>query len=127
VLRHPVDAVEAPGNSVEEGRTAGRVLLAGPDRPTAVVAQSDLLAVGVVRAAHEAGLRVPEDLSVVGFDGIDTPWLDPLRLTTVEQPAVDKGRVAGRMVLAVLAGRRPDDVLLPVRLRIGTTTAPPPR
>lgn len=128
VLGRPVRAVEAPGNIVEEGRATARLLLAGPpaDRPTAVVAQSDLLAVGVVQAAQEAGLRVPEDLSVVGFDGIDTPWLDPMRLTTVEQPMVDKGRVAGRMVLEVLAGRRPDDVLLPVRFRRGTTTGPPP-
>lgn len=126
VLGRRVTAVEASSNTVEEGRIAARCLLARPGRPTAVVAQSDLLAVGVVQAAHEVGLGVPEDLSVVGFDGVDTPWIEPLRLTTVEQPMVEKGRTAGRMVLEVLAGRRPDDVLLPVRLRVGTTTAPPP-
>jgi DNA-binding LacI/PurR family transcriptional regulator len=123
---HRVPVVEAATNVIEEGRHVARALLEPADRPTAVVAQSDLLAVGVVQAAHDLGLRVPDDVSVAGFDGVETPWLDPLELTTVVQPSAEKGRVAGRMVLDVLAGRRPDDVLLPVRLRVGTTTAPPP-
>ncbi|WP_129669736.1 LacI family DNA-binding transcriptional regulator [Phytoactinopolyspora endophytica] len=123
-----VPVFEAPTNLIEEGELAAAHLLdAGEtDRPTAIVAQSDLLAVGVMRAAHARGIRVPEDLSVVGFDGIDTPWLDDYVLTTVEQPFVEKGRAAGRMVADILAGRRPDDVRLPIKVRIGTTTGPPP-
>jgi DNA-binding LacI/PurR family transcriptional regulator len=125
---HRVPAVEAPSNRIEEGRRAGRLLLEAPpaERPTAVVAQSDLLAVGVVQAAGDLGLRVPDDVSVAGYDGIETPWLGNAELTTVVQPSAEKGRAAGRMVLDLLAGRRPVDVLLPVRLQVGTTTGPVP-
>ncbi|RIQ10881.1 LacI family DNA-binding transcriptional regulator [Jiangella rhizosphaerae] len=121
----PVPVAEAPSNVVEEGERAGRLLLDVPDRPTAVVAQSDLLAVGVIRAAESLGLRVPEDLTVVGYDGIDTPWLGERVLTTVVQPIAEKGRLTGRMVTELLAGRRPPNVHLPVRLRVGATSAPP--
>lgn len=126
VLGDGPPVVEAAGNMVEEAERLGADLLAGPDRPTAVIAQSDLLAIGVVRAAERAGLAVPEGLSVVGFDGIDaTGWLPAGQLTTVEQPVAEKGRAAGRMIAELLSGRTPDSVTLPVRLRVGTTTAPP--
>ncbi|QUH02231.1 LacI family DNA-binding transcriptional regulator [Saccharopolyspora erythraea] len=127
-LGNAVAAWETSDGLIEEGHRAGLELLAGAPhrRPTAVVAQSDLLAVGVVHAARELGLRIPEDLSVVGFDGIDTPWLGDLRLTTVEQPMTEKGRAAGRMVVDVLAGTRPDTVLLPTTLRVGSSTGPAP-
>lgn len=128
VLGHRAEAWEAASGLVEEGWRGGHELLAveADQRPTAIVAQSDLLAVGVVQAARELGLRVPEQLSVVGFDGIDTPWLDPLRLTTVEQPMTEKGRVAGRMLSESLAGARPADVQLATSLRVGTSSGPVP-
>lgn len=70
----------------EAGNAALRELLTQPERPDAVFAVSDVLAVGVIHAALEAGLRVPEDLAVVGFDGINfTSSLNP-PLTTIEQP-----------------------------------------
>ena len=130
----PAAVWECAGNQREEGGRAGRELLADAggrllpagQRPTAVLAQSDVLAVGVVQAARALGLRVPEDLSVTGFDGIDTPWLGEAVLTTVEQPATEKGRAAGRLVAALLRGESPDDVQLPVRVRRGTTTAAAP-
>jgi DNA-binding LacI/PurR family transcriptional regulator len=118
-------AVEAAANIVEEGEAAGAHLLDSAERPTAVVAQSDLLALGVIRAAQSRGLQVPRDLSVVGFDGIDAGWLDGWHLTTVEQPIVDKGRTAGRMVADILAGRTPSNVRLPLLMRVGDTTAAP--
>ena len=128
VLGPGVPIVETASNLVEEGELAGAALLDAPVRPTAVIAQGDLLAIGVVRAAIKAGLRVPADLSVVGFDGIDSSgWLADERLTTVEQPMVEKGHVAGRMVAELLAGHQPADVKLPVTFRVGTTTGPPPR
>lgn len=120
----PVPTVETAANLIEEGEIAARMLLAGRD-VTAVMVQSDLLAVGVVRAAEELGLHVPEDLSVVGFDGIETPWLGERRLTTIAQPTTEKGRIAGRMVTDYLAGRRPESRRLPVQLIIADTTAPP--
>ncbi|SFP91506.1 transcriptional regulator, LacI family [Geodermatophilus dictyosporus] len=124
----PVPAVEGASNSVEEGERAGRALLdvPAPDRPTAVVAQSDLMAAGVLRAAEGLGLRVPEDVSVAGFDGVELPWLAPVRLTTVVQPTTEKGRVVGRAVAELVEGRRPDDVVLDVHLSVGTTTGPAP-
>ncbi|HEY2207087.1 MAG TPA: LacI family DNA-binding transcriptional regulator [Pseudonocardia sp.] len=121
-----VPAYETPSNAVDEGARAGRAVLDVPPerRPTAVLAQSDILAAGVLRAAAELGLRVPEDVSVAGFDGADLPWLSPTVLTTVVQPTEAKGRATGRAVVELLAGRRPEDVLLTVSLRVGTTTGP---
>jgi DNA-binding LacI/PurR family transcriptional regulator len=116
--------VETAANSIEEGERAGVALLDRSPRPTAVVAQSDLLAAGVLRAAGALGLAVPGDVSVAGFDGADLPWLEPVRLTTVVQPTTEKGQAAGRAVAALLSGQVPDDVVLPVRLRLGTTTGP---
>jgi DNA-binding LacI/PurR family transcriptional regulator len=114
------------GSTIDQGLLAGRALLADPEtRPTAILAQSDLLAVGVIRAAHELGLEVPRDLSVVGFDGsrIDDPVADGL--TTMVQPALDKGRAAGRGVLGLLAGEHPEPVTFTSTFRPGSTTAPP--
>ena len=99
--------------------------LAGRPEPTAVVCQSDVQAAGVVLEARRQGLRVPEDLSVAGFDGVATPWLD-LELTTVVQPLADKGRATAEAVLGRIAGAEVPDVLLPVRLRVGDSTGPVP-
>ena len=83
-------------------------LLSDPGRrPTAVIAQSDLLAAGVIRAAEELGLEVPGDVSVVGFDGVRVDGLWPYDLTTLVQPAVDKGRAAGHAIVEMLEGRVP--------------------
>lgn len=119
--------VQAHDLTVEAGEAAARLLLDVPasHRPTAVVAQADLLAAGVVRAAEALGLRVPEDLSVTGFDGVDLPWLDHV-LTTVEQPGAAKGRAMGRLVRLALEGRQIADEPFPVRLRVGTTSSSPP-
>ncbi|WP_083230291.1 substrate-binding domain-containing protein [Curtobacterium sp. UCD-KPL2560] len=123
-------ALEAAGSAVEEGRIAGETLFAaGAEAPTAVVAQSDLLAVGVVSAALDAGLRVPEDVSVVGFDGItvDDSLLhrSPIRqLTTLVQPFEQKGRAAARAALAMLEGEEPRPAAFTSELRIGDTTGP---
>ncbi|SHK15745.1 transcriptional regulator, LacI family [Pseudonocardia thermophila] len=120
---------ETASNSVADGLAAGRAVLGVPAerRPTAVIAQSDVLAAGVLQAAAELGLRVPEDVSITGFDGADLHWLGDTRLTTVEQPTAEKGRAAARAAMALVAGDRPQDVLLPISLRIGTTTGPAPR
>jgi DNA-binding LacI/PurR family transcriptional regulator len=117
-------AVETAANSIEEGERAGLALLDRIPRPTAIMAQSDMLAAGVLRAAAARGLSVPDELSVAGFDGADLPWLEPVRLTTVVQPTTEKGQAAGRAVAALLAGETPADVILPVHLRPGTTTGP---
>jgi DNA-binding LacI/PurR family transcriptional regulator len=125
----PTAVYETPASLVEHGTAAAHALLSGPaaTRPTAVVAQSDLLASGVVLGARELGLRVPQDVSVAGFDGLDLPWLAPDVLTTVVQPIAEKGATVGRAIEALLAGGTPADAVLPVELRPGTTTGPASR
>jgi DNA-binding LacI/PurR family transcriptional regulator len=95
-------------------------------RPTAIIAQSDLLAVGVIRAAEELGIAVPDQLSVIGFDGVRVDGLWPYELTTLEQPAYEKGRAAGRAIVRMLEGREAEAVAFTSVLRVGNTTAPPP-
>ena len=121
-------AYGAAGSFIDEGLAAGRVLFADPARrPTAVIAQSDLLAAGVIRAAEEAGLRVPDDVSVTGFDGIVVDGLAPYELTTLVQPATDKGRAAGAAVAAMLEGRPAATIHFTCVFREGNTTGPAPR
>lgn len=122
----PEVVIETPGSLIEHGRTAGHEILSRPNPPTAIVAQSDLLAAGVLLAARERGLRVPDDVSIAGFDGIDLPWLAPDVLTTVSQPLAEKGRLSGEAAISLIAGDKVGDVILPVALRPGTTTGPPP-
>lgn len=120
-------ALATAGSSIDEGLAAGRVLFADPAaRPTAVIAQSDLLAAGVIRAAHEVGLRVPDDVSVTGFDGVHVDGFAPYDLTTLRQAATDKGRAAGEAIAAMLDDRPPASVLLTCEFHVGSTTAPPP-
>lgn len=126
------EGISAGGSLVDEGYLAARMLLADDDgelrddRPTAIVAQSDLLAVGAVRAAEELGLRVPDDLTVVGFDGIAADGLGSLVLTTMAQPALAKGRAAGQQVARMLAGAEGEPVHFTCEFRAGETAAPPP-
>jgi DNA-binding LacI/PurR family transcriptional regulator len=86
--------VRAGNFYVEAGFAQGLELLSLPDRPTAVFAGSDMQALGVLRAAHQLGLRVPEDLSVVGYDDLPlASWVGP-PLTTVRQPLREMGAAA---------------------------------
>ncbi len=121
----PCVIIETSSTMVEAGMEAGRVLLSHPSRPTAVVCQSDLLAGGVIVAAREAGLEVPRDLSVTGFDGLDLPWLAPLALTTAAQDGAAKGHAVAGAVRDLLAGGTPGEIRIDLELREGTTVAPP--
>ena len=116
--------VAAPSSSVANGLHAGRILLDVPPdrRPTAIIAQSDLLAAGVLAAAEEQGVSVPGQLSVVGFDGVRFDGSGVAELTTLVQPASEKGRAAGMAVLAALAGDPPRAAALTSVLRLGATT-----
>jgi DNA-binding LacI/PurR family transcriptional regulator len=119
-------AVSAATSSIDEGLVAGRALLEDPaSRPTAVLAQSDLLAAGIIRAAEEIGLRVPEDLSVAGFDGIRVDGIGDHVLTTMVQPAVEKGRAAGEQVARMLRGEPAASLHFTCRFRPGSTTGSP--
>ena len=109
------------------GYEAGSTLLALPDRPTAIFAGSDEQAFGVIEAARVAGLAVPRDLSVVGFDDLPIArWAAP-PLTTVRQPLAEMGRVAAQLLEALIAGREPDayHVELATALVVRSSTAAP--
>jgi LacI family transcriptional regulator len=84
----PVDESLIAGDafSIEAGETAGRILLDRPDRPTAVFAVNDNTAIGVMAAAHALGLRIPDDLSLVGYNDIPVVSRLPVPLTTVRVP-----------------------------------------
>ncbi|WP_425955064.1 LacI family DNA-binding transcriptional regulator [Xylanimonas sp. McL0601] len=126
----PVISWETPASLVEHGRDAAIAILGewvpASQRPTAIFAHSDLLAAGAVIAARELDLRVPEDVSIAGFDGLDLPWLSPDVLTSVHQPLREKGAALGRAVIGLLAGEEPQVQAMAVRLVHGTTTGPAP-
>jgi LacI family transcriptional regulator len=125
------DELVVQGDFMEpRGFEAACELLALPDRPTAIFASSDAAAFGVLRAARESGLRVPEDLSVVGFDDIpEASYVDPA-LTTVRQPLQEMGRTAVRRLMALLAEPEapPQRIVLATELLVrGSTGVVPVR
>lgn len=98
------------------------VLVAEP-RPTAILAASDRLALEALEAARDAGLVVPHDLSIVGFDDVPgAAWSMPA-LTTVRQPLLRKGEIAGQMLMSSAASGR--EIVLPVELIVRGSTARP--
>jgi LacI family transcriptional regulator len=111
----------------EGGFRASCDLLALPERPTAIFAGSDQQAMGAYEAARQAGLRVPDDLSVVGFDDLPLcQWLSP-PLTTVRQPLEEMGRLAARTLFQQLDGQPlvSPRIELATELRVRLSTAPP--
>lgn len=113
----------------QAGREAGRRLLSCPDRPTAIFAANDLIALGIMEAAEELGLSIPEDLSLVGYNNIAYAGLPRIQLTTVAQPMRDMGRIAARYVLDVVEGKETAflEAILAPQLIVRRTTASPRR
>jgi LacI family transcriptional regulator len=123
-LPYEASLVEEADFDAGSGHRAMARLLAR-ERIEAVFVASDVVAFGAVAAIREAGLRVPEDLSVVGFDDIAlAAFFDP-PLTTVRLPAYDLGLAAGTALLDRVAGRHvPDRTLLPTELIVRSSTTP---
>lgn len=111
----------------ESGYKVALRYLSGKKRPTAVFAANDVVALGVLQAADELGLSVPEDLSVVGYDDISYAALPRIQLTTVAQPSFDMGKIAAEWLLSTLRGRPQRRLyrLLTPKLVVRRTTAPP--
>jgi LacI family transcriptional regulator len=111
-----------------DAREATLELLALPERPTAVFAANDLSALGVLQAAAEQGLRVPRDLSVIGYDDVPESASATPPLTTIAQPLKQMGAEALRMLTKLLAG---DDAARHLHLRaelvVRETTGPAPK
>ncbi|ARI55403.1 LacI family transcriptional regulator [Streptomyces sp. S8] len=132
-LREAVDAVpdaevrtvRAPLD-VRAGREAAeQALTVAGERPTAIVCDDDILAAGACKAARRLGLRVPDDLSVTGFDDLALATAVEPELTTVQLPAEQVGERGMAALLAVLEGRGTEAGSLPVRLVVRGSTAPP--
>jgi LacI family transcriptional regulator len=111
------------------GYASMQQLLALPNPPTAVFTHNDVLATGAMRAVHDAGLAVPDDISVVGYDDTaNSAYLNP-RLTTVKFPVAEMGRQAGQIILELIreeGSLPPQTWILPVELIVRASTAPPP-
>ncbi len=113
----PDDGLLSIGGSTQaDGRRAARALLDHPDRPTAVFTANNFMTHGTLLAARDLGLRIPDDVALVGFDDLDwTTLVDP-PLTVVSQPVSELGRVAGERLMARIRG----DDSPPRRIRLRT-------
>jgi DNA-binding LacI/PurR family transcriptional regulator len=110
----------------DSGRSAARRLLSDHAGLDAVFATSDDLAIGTLRAAREAGLRVPDDLAIAGFDDIDAASCTSPPLTTVRVPLTDQALALARLLLSRLDGRHTPSVVVPARLVPRASTGPHP-
>ena len=104
--------------SAEAGRRGAEVLLKRHDRPTAIFAASDEMALAVIETARRLHLRIPEDLSIIGFDDNPTGANAPVPLTTVRQPLGEMGRTGVEILLQLMQGKRkaPLKITLPTQL-----------
>jgi LacI family transcriptional regulator/LacI family repressor for deo operon, udp, cdd, tsx, nupC, and nupG len=120
------------GAHLEDGYRAGLALFrarAPHERPTAVTCYNDLVALGLCRALAELGLRVPDDVSVVGYDDIPLCEYVPAPLSTVRVPTAEMGRTAAEMLVRHIEARQavpPQRVNIDAALVVRQTTAPPP-
>jgi LacI family transcriptional regulator len=112
---------------IDPGRDAANKLLALPDRPTAIFAFNDNIAIGAMQAARARGLRIPDDLSIVGFDDVEHATIVTPALTTVRQPLAEMGRTAVSLLSRLLEGQSFETlhVDLATRLVVRDSTAPP--
>jgi DNA-binding LacI/PurR family transcriptional regulator len=121
-----IPVVECAANDPEAGATGAALILGVDEAPTAILALSDQLALGVLRAARDHGLTVPDQLSLVGFDDAPPARHAEPPLTTVAQPLLARGQAVGVLMRALLSG---EQVVSPepfaTRLVVRASTAPP--
>ena len=109
--------------SMENGYITAQKLLRSGEDPTAIYAASDLLAIGACRAVLEAGRKIPDDISVAGYDGIDLGEYYHPKLTTIKQPAEEMALKTIRLLLDVIEGRQENQqILLPAQLVVREST-----
>ncbi|MDO4493023.1 MAG: LacI family DNA-binding transcriptional regulator [Clostridia bacterium] len=122
------DYAEADGDyTFASGRLAAMRLLDRPDRPTAVFCVSDIIALSVIAAAQELGIRVPEELTVTGFDDVDYTTMFHPYLTTVAQPCCELGKRSLSVLLEHIEdpGKAPEQIHLPHTLTVRESSAAP--
>ena len=125
----PDPALEVESNfEIDGGEQAANVLLGLPEPPTAIFAFNDNHAIGAIRAARARGLRVPDDLSIVGFDDVEHATVVTPALTTVRQPLAEMGRTAVSLLMRLLEGHSLETlhIELGTRLVVRESTAPAP-
>ncbi len=123
------EAIVVGPASFDGGVAAFQRLWEDEQRPTAILAMSDVMAIGIVQGAREVGLRVPEDLSVVGFDDLEFAAHSNPPLTTVHQPIWQKGEESARLLLRMMANpdiERPEHKMLDTHLMIRGSSGPAP-
>ncbi|MGH3630013.1 MAG: LacI family DNA-binding transcriptional regulator [Sciscionella sp.] len=118
-----VPVVERFDHTLEMGQSAAAQLLDHDPEITALIATSDILGLGAMAEAARRGLRVPEDLSVSGFDGV--PEAERVGLTTVRQSMSGKGEAAGKLLMSTAEPGKPRRVILPTELVLGKSTGRP--
>ena len=129
-MRGDASLVKVGYSRLEGGCEAARELLALPQRPTAIFATNNLMAVGLMRAAAEHGLQCPADISVACFDDFEWASVFHPRLTTVAQPTYDMGNKAAELLFARLSGsgsEEPREIVLAPTLIIRDSCAAPSR
>lgn len=119
--------VATPYHPHDAAYEAALALLEGPERPTGVVCFSDAFALATMRVAESLGLRVPDDLSIVGFDDSAPAAASRPPLTTVHQEVPGKGRAAVAAIAEVMGSATAPQVVLPTSLVVRGSTAPPPQ
>ncbi|MDO5603036.1 MAG: LacI family DNA-binding transcriptional regulator [Oscillospiraceae bacterium] len=125
-LQHPPALYQTTSFNLAGAYRAMQALLASrpEDPPTAVFCMSDIMAVGAIRAARDAGLRVPEDISVLGFDGIELGRYATPRIATVRQPQKEMVRTAIQLLMQQIERRREGQCsVLPIELVEGESVA----
>ena len=111
--------------SKEDGYNAMRKLLKLKELPTAVFCDSDMIAIGAIQAINQAHLNVPEDISIIGFDGIDIGQIFSPRLTTIRQDSQKMGRIAASNILNMIKDKtynHADTITVDTYLITGETT-----
>ena len=121
------ELVQTLGNTRQDGYQMGNSILRQENRPTAIVAGSDVLAVGIMQAARERGLEIPYNLSIIGYDDIE--MAEFMDLTTIRQPLYESGKKAAEMLLRLLNNPEleKEEYLLPTSVVIRGSTAVVPR
>lgn len=126
----PLAGPKSPFTTQNDGYAGMKRLLEVPNRPTAVFARNDYTAMGALRAARKAGISVPRDISLVGFDNVPLAAFTTPPLTTIKQPIDEQGREAARLLLRRIEATGPAERIERIfscDLIIRESTAPPPR
>jgi DNA-binding LacI/PurR family transcriptional regulator len=120
--------IRQSGWNIDEAYETAKILLAERHDFTAIVAGSDIMAIGILRALTEEGLRVPDDVSLVGFDDVELAQYTNPPLTTIRQDRVAMGRGAVQRLIDLIEGTgEVSPLIIPTQLVVRKSTGPVPR